>query len=406
MAYSKRKYFILYLIPVVLSIIIAFFIIKELKNSYSAEIISAKLRNSGVAVILAARFGSALREIDFIMRDISGHVSVDQLAFSNGENGLEITVLNQLLLRKIQTHSWLTGLGVLNRNGIYVGAVNRTSPQEIGADFSFREYFSYLDNNRDANSYFSSVFNETKTDDLWLACSRTLHLKPGQFDGVIFAGLSGHYIGENLLASIKFTEGGSIALIDASKSLVFRNPEIRGIVGKKVPDPNLDIFLSNNSESMTLIGFSPLDNQKKIIVFQKVDDFPYIFMVASNFGSDLANWYNKEIIYLCGWFFITIILFLLTNALYRLSLSNKSIEDKNIKLQNSLEEIKVLEGIVPICANCKKIRDDKGYWNRIEAYIEKHSDASFSHGMCPGCSDKLYGDQDWYIEMKKKKEIV
>lgn len=72
------------------------------------------------------------------------------------------------------------------------------------------------------------------------------------------------------------------------------------------------------------------------------------------------------------------------------------------ELQKALEEIKTLKGIVPICAHCKKIRDDKGYWNLIEAYIEKHSEASFSHGICPDCSDALYGKQEWYIKMKKK----
>jgi len=72
------------------------------------------------------------------------------------------------------------------------------------------------------------------------------------------------------------------------------------------------------------------------------------------------------------------------------------------ELQNSLAEIKMLSGLLPICASCKKIRDDKGYWNQIEGYIQTHSDAKFSHGMCPECSDKLYGKEDWYIEMKNE----
>lgn len=66
------------------------------------------------------------------------------------------------------------------------------------------------------------------------------------------------------------------------------------------------------------------------------------------------------------------------------------------KLQKALAKIKTLRGIVPICANCKKIRDDEGYWNILESYIQEHSDASFSHSICPECSDKLYGDQNWY----------
>lgn len=74
------------------------------------------------------------------------------------------------------------------------------------------------------------------------------------------------------------------------------------------------------------------------------------------------------------------------------------------ELQKALDEIKTLKGIVPICSTCKKIRDDKGFWNSLESYIQQHSDASFSHGICPECSDKLYGGQDWYIQMKKDKE--
>ena len=65
------------------------------------------------------------------------------------------------------------------------------------------------------------------------------------------------------------------------------------------------------------------------------------------------------------------------------------------------EDVKMLSGLLPICSNCKKIRDDAGYWNILESYIQKHSDAKFSHGMCPECSDELYGKEDWYIEMKK-----
>lgn len=59
-------------------------------------------------------------------------------------------------------------------------------------------------------------------------------------------------------------------------------------------------------------------------------------------------------------------------------------------LQRSLAEVKTLSGMLPICASCKKIRDDKGYWNQIEAYIHEHSNATFSHGICPDCAKKLY----------------
>ena len=65
--------------------------------------------------------------------------------------------------------------------------------------------------------------------------------------------------------------------------------------------------------------------------------------------------------------------------------------DKSIQnLQQALDEVKKLRGILPICASCKKIRDDKGSWNQIESYIREHSEAEFSHSICPECAQKLY----------------
>jgi hypothetical protein len=61
-------------------------------------------------------------------------------------------------------------------------------------------------------------------------------------------------------------------------------------------------------------------------------------------------------------------------------------------LQEALANIKTLRGLLPICASCKKIRDDSGYWSQIEAYVQAHSDAVFSHGICPDCARRLYGD--------------
>ena len=62
------------------------------------------------------------------------------------------------------------------------------------------------------------------------------------------------------------------------------------------------------------------------------------------------------------------------------------------KLEDALAKINTLSGLLPICANCKKIRDDKGYWNQIENYITEHSDVLFSHSVCPDCMKKLYPD--------------
>ncbi|RPI03968.1 MAG: response regulator [Ignavibacteriae bacterium] len=64
----------------------------------------------------------------------------------------------------------------------------------------------------------------------------------------------------------------------------------------------------------------------------------------------------------------------------------------NLELKDALENIKVLNGLLPICASCKSIRNDKGYWKAVEEYITENTEVHFSHSLCPACIDKLYPD--------------
>ena len=89
-------------------------------------------------------------------------------------------------------------------------------------------------------------------------------------------------------------------------------------------------------------------------------------------------------------------------ALYK---HNIDIEKENLilELRAALDQVKTLSGLLPICSKCKKIRNDKGYWEQIETYISEHSEAEFTHGMCNDCMDDTYSKQDWYEKMKIKK---
>lgn len=77
-------------------------------------------------------------------------------------------------------------------------------------------------------------------------------------------------------------------------------------------------------------------------------------------------------------------------------LAEIALQEEHAKLLKAQEEIKVLSGFLPICSSCKSIRDDKGYWTKIEAYLSEHSGAELTHGICPSCADKLYGNDEWY----------
>ena len=113
------------------------------------------------------------------------------------------------------------------------------------------------------------------------------------------------------------------------------------------------------------------------------------------------------VVAICSVLLVLATIFLLRDrAIKRINLQlEKRVKEKTHELQEAFDNIKTLKGLVPICAKCKKIRDDQGYWNHLESYIEKHSDAQFSHGICNDCASELYGDSKWYKKRKDEGKI-
>lgn len=74
------------------------------------------------------------------------------------------------------------------------------------------------------------------------------------------------------------------------------------------------------------------------------------------------------------------------------------------ELQQALDDIKTLSGLIPICASCKKILNDSGAWEHVEEYVESHTHAKFSHAICEKCAEKLYRSSKWWEKRQKKEE--
>jgi DNA repair exonuclease SbcCD ATPase subunit len=80
----------------------------------------------------------------------------------------------------------------------------------------------------------------------------------------------------------------------------------------------------------------------------------------------------------------------ISSLMNELLATKRDLQQKTTELQEALDNVKQLKGLLPICASCKKIRDDKGYWQSVEQYVSAHSEAQFSHDICPECLKKLY----------------
>lgn len=108
-----------------------------------------------------------------------------------------------------------------------------------------------------------------------------------------------------------------------------------------------------------------------------------------NYGVDLS------VRFFITYLIVTVISYALESSrsyYYRALLHEKE------SLEVALLNVKTLKGLLPLCAHCKKVRDDQGYWNKLEAYLKKHSEAEFSHGICPECATKYYPDLVLYEE--------
>ena len=155
-----------------------------------------------------------------------------------------------------------------------------------------------------------------------------------------------------------------------------------------------------------ILGLSILATAQKREEFDPIVFKLIIASIASTIVAELAFTFYMSVYglsNLIGHYFKIISFFLIYRAVivnglkkpYSLMFRNlkqgeETLRREKDRLEQALSQIRTLRGMLPICANCKKIRDDKGYWNQIETYIHAHSEAKFSHGICPECMKKLY----------------
>jgi len=326
----RRSYFVVW--AVLASCLIWGLVTLELIRSYHAIIDAAKSRNASVASLTAQRLNGALREIDYIMRDVQDYLDESLLKYPDTPDGENTRWLNDVLTKKIQTHPWLFAVGVMNAKGVFIASVNRNTAQEVGADFSRREYFTYPAMHPESTGFCSGAYVETTTNDVWFSCSRAIRLDGGKrFAGVVVSGLDGKYM-QGLFGKSGFATGGAIAVADAAGRLLFRAPEIPGAAGKKMAFPELDRFQAGKVEATQFIGTSPLDGQERIFAFRKVEAFPYTVIVSSPAGDDLHQWRIQRYSYVAGFASIA-------GLLLGLSFLAGRLQRANIRLEEQAEEL-------------------------------------------------------------------
>ncbi|HAD80987.1 MAG: hypothetical protein A2509_02655 [Candidatus Edwardsbacteria bacterium RIFOXYD12_FULL_50_11] len=296
----KKNYFPL--LALLAGSLIGLLEVYQLVHTRQTLIENAKQRNANIAKISAQRLSGALREIDYIMRGIHDDVNGMMPRLIDGPNKEATDKLNAVLLKKINTHPWIFGLGIMNAKGVFVSGVDRSGPvkESIGADRSFREYFSYLSSHPDEDIHCSGAFEELNTKDIWFAYSRAIRVEGrNSLFGVIYAGLYAKQMA-GLFGDADFANTGAIAVVDPVGILLLHIPKIAKAEGKKANYPVLEVFLSKSIKMLQSLTVSPWDGQERISAFYKVGDYPYTVIVSSTVKEDLEQWREQCLYQIAG----------------------------------------------------------------------------------------------------------
>ncbi|MBK7293990.1 MAG: hypothetical protein IPI84_09520 [Holophagaceae bacterium] len=183
---------------------------------------------------------------------------------------------------------------------------------------------------------------------------------------------------------------GSVALRDLDLGLVARYPEpvpAGTAVGSQVVSREFRAFAQSGRQAGIYRALTPFDQVQRTFSVRRVQGWPYYLVVGLAEQDYLRGWWREvyrefggAALFLC----LTLVVFLL---LRRTWLRQRAAHEH---LERLLAEVKTLGGMLPICSHCKKIRDDKGYWNQLEAYLNEHTEAEFTHGICPDCAKEVF----------------
>lgn len=182
-----------------------------------------------------------------------------------------------------------------------------------------------------------------------------------------------------------------------------KNLQLLGIILKKIDceiaaatdgQQVMDMIAHHKPDLILLDVMMPVLDGYEVCSRLKADpnttDIPIIFLTAKTESSDIVKGFELGAVDYVTKPFTPAELLARVKTHLELRQSKIALEQNVKELKDALEHVKQLSGLLPICAHCKKIRNDSGYWQQVEVYIENHSEAQFTHGFCPDCIQQYY----------------
>jgi hypothetical protein len=287
-------------------------------------------------------------------------------------------------------HARVPGLLAL-RTANAEGLIDHGSGNEAGSLVSSadREHFIRLRDVPDAGLVISKPLVGRLTGTWVIIVARRLEYPDHRFAGMAIAVISLDEF-QKAFSVLDVGPHGSVALRDLDLNLVARYPEPVGAgtaVGQRIVSHELQAFTQSGRSAAIYQAHTPFDHVQRTFSVRRVSGQPFFLLVGLAEQDYLTGWWREarqefmEVgLFLC----LTVVAsWLIRRAWLRQQAAHQHLE-------RLLAELKTLGGMLPICSHCKKIRDDRGYWNQIEAYLNEHTEAEFTHGICPDCAKEIF----------------
>ncbi len=271
------------------------------------------------------------------------------------------------------------------------GRIDHGSGKGAGLSVSVadREHFIRLRDDPGAGLVISKPLLGRLTGTWVIIVARRLEGPDHRFAGMVQAVISLDQF-QQAFASLDVGPHGSVALRDLDLGLIARFPEAGSAgtaVGQRLVSQEFRDFVRSGRTVGLYRARTPFDQVRRTFAIRRVVGLPFYLLVGVADRDYLTGWWwevaqeSLEVGLIGG---LTLVGFVLIRRTWLRQ------QAARMEMERVLAEVKTLGGMLPICSHCKKIRDDKGYWNQIEAYLNEHTDAEFTHGICPDCAKEIF----------------
>ena len=295
--------------------------------------------------------------------------------------------MNAFIQRQLERSPGVVAIRTTNA----LGVIEHGTGQDTGSGISVadREYFARL---RDAPGAVSVISKPVmgRVVGQWIVVLARRLERPGRgFAGVVYAVVPLDQFAR-AFSDLDVGPHGSVSLRDLESGLVVRHPKPSTAgtdVGQKLVSAGYLAFARSGQPMATYRALTPFDRVQRMFSVRRVAGQPFILVVGLAEQDYLTGWRTEMYQQLTG-LLLFICLTLAASLLIQRTWSRQQATQRD--LERLLAEVKTLGGLLPICSVCKKIRDDKGYWNQIESYLRDRTDAEFTHGICPECAAEYF----------------